>query len=201
MVAWNPNYFTFRFGDWTPQWSSDKVSQDAFFGNGFFGWKQLPYLSDAGAHQHYFGKGFKIPTNEPSKVPRFKAGGCLSGWELGSFLKPKPKVYGLRKWSCLKRFIWVFPKIGVPQIIYFNRVFHYRPFWDTPILGNTHIDPKHPRPPPEEFGMTGPQQTYPKKHLLTQEVTLQGINISHLGKRKIIFKMPFLGWYVSSRDV
>ena len=23
--------------------------------------------------------------------------------------------------------------------------------------------------------------------------TLQGINISHLGKRKIIFKMPFLG--------
>ena len=32
--------------------------------------------------------------------------------------------------------------------------------------------------------------------------TLQGINISHLGKRKIIFKMPFLGdmlvsWRVS----
>jgi len=24
-------------------------------------------------------------------------------------------------------------------------------------------------------------------------VTLQGINISHLGKRRIIFKMPFLG--------
>ena len=24
-------------------------------------------------------------------------------------------------------------------------------------------------------------------------LTLQGINISHLGKRKIIFKMPFLG--------
>ena len=24
-------------------------------------------------------------------------------------------------------------------------------------------------------------------------VALQGINISHLGKRKIIFKMPFLG--------
>ena len=34
--------------------------------------------------------------------------------------------------------------------------------------------------------------------------TLQGINISHLGKRKIIFKMPFLGdmlvpWRVPSR--
>ena len=33
-------------------------------------------------------------------------------------------------------------------------------------------------------------------------ITLQGINISHLGKRKIIFKMPFLGdmlvsWRVS----
>ena len=27
--------------------------------------------------------------------------------------------------------------------------------------------------------------------------TLQGINISHLGKRKIIFKMPFFGGYVS----
>ena len=26
-----------------------------------------------------------------------------------------------------------------------------------------------------------------------QSITLQGINISHLGKRKIIFKMPFLG--------
>ena len=30
--------------------------------------------------------------------------------------------------------------------------------------------------------------------------TLQGINISHLGKRKIIFKMPFLGGYVSSLE-
>ena len=30
--------------------------------------------------------------------------------------------------------------------------------------------------------------------------TLQGINISHLGKRKIIFKMPFLGGYVSSQE-
>ena len=30
--------------------------------------------------------------------------------------------------------------------------------------------------------------------------TLQGINISHLGKTKIIFKMPFLGGYVSSLE-
>ena len=35
--------------------------------------------------------------------------------------------------------------------------------------------------------------------------TLQGINISHLGKRKIIFKMPFLGdmlvpWRVYSNN-
>ena len=28
----------------------------------------------------------------------------------------------------------------VPQIIHFNRVFHYKPsIWDTPIFGNTHI--------------------------------------------------------------
>ena len=37
-------------------------------------------------------------------------------------------------------------------------------------------------------------------------VTLQGINISHLGKRKIIFKIPFLGdmlvpWRVTLKDV
>ena len=30
-------------------------------------------------------------------------------------------------------------------------------------------------------------------HLELVSVTLQGINISHIGKRKIIFKMPFLG--------
>jgi len=30
-----------------------------------------------------------------------------------------------------------------------------------------------------------------------ERCTHQGINISHLGKRKIIFKMPFLGGYVS----
>ena len=30
--------------------------------------------------------------------------------------------------------------------------------------------------------------------------TLQGINISHLRKRKIIFKMPFFGGYVSSLE-
>ena len=30
--------------------------------------------------------------------------------------------------------------------------------------------------------------------------TLQGINISHLGKRKIIFNMPFFGGYVSSLE-
>ena len=33
--------------------------------------------------------------------------------------------------------------------------------------------------------------TRPSKEIL--ETTLQRINISHLGKRKIIFKMPFLG--------
>jgi len=34
----------------------------------------------------------------------------------------------------------------------------------------------------------------PKKGLFQyREYIFQGINISHLGKRKIIFKMPFLG--------
>ena len=42
--------------------------------------------------------------------------------------------------------IWVFPKIGVPQIIHFNRVFHYKPsilgyhyFWKHPYLGISRI--------------------------------------------------------------
>ena len=30
--------------------------------------------------------------------------------------------------------------------------------------------------------------------------TLQGTNISHFGKRNIIFKMPFFGEYVSSLE-
>ena len=38
--------------------------------------------------------------------------------------------------------IWTFPKISYPQIIHFDRVFHYKhiinhPFWGTPIFGNT----------------------------------------------------------------
>ena len=33
--------------------------------------------------------------------------------------------------------------------------------------------------------------------ILSRWYTLQGTNISHLGERKIIFKMPFLGGYVS----
>jgi len=40
---------------------------------------------------------------------------------------------------------------------------------------------------------------------VTRKSTLQGINISHLGKRKIIFKMPFSGdmlvpWRVTHQD-
>ena len=41
-------------------------------------------------------------------------------------------------------FIWMFPKIVgfCPEIIHFNRVFHYKPSilgYSTPIFGNTHI--------------------------------------------------------------
>ena len=53
----------------------------------------------------------------------------------------------------------------------------------------------------EHLGRRGwkPQHT---QHIpsLPLSNTLQGINISHLRKRKIIFKMPFLGGYVSSLE-
>ena len=47
-----------------------------------------------------------------------------------------------------------------------------------------------------------PEKIVQKKLEETGEllVTFQGINISHLGKRKIIFKMPFFGGYVSSLE-
>ena len=38
------------------------------------------------------------------------------------------------------------------------------------------------------------------KHCDIYIYTLREINISHLGKRKIIFKMPFLGGYISSLE-
>ena len=37
--------------------------------------------------------------------------------------------------------------------------------------------------------------------IIPKKYTLQGINISHLGKRKIIFKMPFLGAMLVFRGV
>ena len=47
-------------------------------------------------------------------------------------------------------------------------------------------------------------ESHPNTHILKD--TLQGSNISHLGKRKIIFKMPFLGdmlvpWRVHPRKM
>ena len=48
----------------------------------------------------------------------------------------------------------------------------------------------------------GTKKFFEKSEPKYKKYTLQGINISHLGKRKIIFKMPFLGnmsvsWRVS----
>ena len=48
---------------------------------------------------------------------------------------------------------------GTPQIIHFNRVFHYKPsIWGTPIFGNTrimyHLLDDHPEVP-EFFGLLG----------------------------------------------
>ena len=52
----------------------------------------------------------------------------------------------------------------------------------------------HSQPPGTSCGSGGLSRSVlaaESKHIKT--ITLQGINISHLGKRKIIFKMPFLG--------
>ena len=93
--------------------------------------------------------------------------------------------------------------------INFNRVFHYKPS----ILGYPYF-----RKPPFQFPMIlcqrqisprcrqDRQADYGSPNGFFQDVgkavrsssyllrfTLQGINISHLGKRKIIFKMPFWG--------
>ena len=57
-----------------------------------------------------------------------------------------PRVFQLERekvenGSIFRRHIWMFPKIVVPQIIHFNRVFHYEPTTlEYPyFFGNTHI--------------------------------------------------------------
>ena len=60
--------------------------------------------------------------------------GCDPLWWVPCFLGGPPE--GTFK---LTRLIWVFPKIGVPQIIHFNKVFHYK----TSILGYPYFW-KHP---------------------------------------------------------
>ena len=53
----------------------------------------------------------------------------------------------LQKLTPPKFDIWVFPKLVIPQIIHFNRVFHYKPsiFWVLLIFGNTHLEPRTPK--------------------------------------------------------
>ena len=54
-----------------------------------------------------------------------------------SIVASNPRDTGNRVNTKLK---WVFPKIMYPQIIHFNRIFHYKPsIWGTPTLGNTQI--------------------------------------------------------------
>ena len=48
--------------------------------------------------------------------------------------------------------------------------------------------------------LPGPNSSDTMIALKLNVITLQGINISHLGKRKIIFKMPFFGGYASSLE-
>ena len=68
-----------------------------------------------------------------------------------------PRQVWLQK---LQQDIWVFPKIGVPQIIHFNRVFHYKPsilgypyFWKHPHRKMNHtVDGSEIRRSPVEVG-------------------------------------------------
>ena len=62
--------------------------------------------------------------------------------------------------------------------------------------GNSNMFYFHPGPLPGEliqFDEHICQTGWFNHQLVCNKATLQGINISHLGKRKIIFKMPFLG--------
>ena len=87
-------------------------------------------------------------------------------WFIGPFLSGKYlyKSCPLNLWKIKKRLPWLFVLGWRPWYCCFNSVFNYA--WDLPIRCST-IDLEY--------------------------LTLPGINISHLGKRKIIFKMPFLG--------
>ena len=51
-----------------------------------------------------------------------------------------------------------------------------------------------------ERNMKCKSKTNKEVKVLLTSITLQGINISHLGKRKIIFKMDFSGGYVNSLE-
>ena len=75
-------------------------------------------------------------------------------------------------------------------------------FYSAPILSvRSILSSKTEQPPTPQthlFSKPGwPSKVQPNKTTplsqIQKERTLQGINISHLGKRKLIFKMPFLG--------
>ena len=72
-------------------------------------------------------------------------------------------------------------------------VFHLRIPWDTPTVWSS-ASTDHRKLYTDWLG----KSNLLKMYIITvishaKNGTLQGINISHLGKRKIIFKMPFLG--------
>ena len=64
------------------------------------------------------------------------------------------------------------------------------------LVGSQHLPkPAFSHPKPAEFFVFCSVFRLVSKTLVVRNIshTLQGINVSHLGKRKIIFKMPFLG--------
>ena len=92
------------------------------------------------------------PTTDFKRVPLNKNYQCLPAspllhhWSL-----PPPKKKHLTWWQCGFKDNWIIYIIYMnvsensgssPQIIHFNRVFHYfhHPFWGTSIFGNTEID-------------------------------------------------------------
>ena len=100
------------------------------------------------------------------------------GWH---HLRESPGKVGNKNSMANYIYMGVSKNSGTPKssiLIGFSIVNH--PFWGTPIFGNTHINTTH---------LVGS----PSLSLEAERRTLQGINISHLGKRKIIFNMPFWG--------
>ena len=73
--------------------------------------------------------------------PYFGVGNSAKGVDLQKFGALGCKFEPIRSVNAWCIYMGVSKNRGTPQIIHFNRVFHYKvyPFGGTPIFGNTHI--------------------------------------------------------------